>query len=198
MKGIENITARILREAEAEVEEIRRRTKNQVEDINVSYDAICKQARQEALDAAREKAAEQEQRSAGTEALEHRKALLQEKQDLIDRAFQAAGEQLRAMPPERQTEVLAGLAASAAQGTEALVLNPADRAAFGPALVERTNALLAEAGKPASVTLAPETRDMLGGFVLREGDVEQNLSFEVLLRSRREEMALEVSRLLFD
>ena len=194
MKGIENITGRILREADAEVAEIQRRTRNQAEDIAVSYDALCKSAREEALAAAREKAAELAGRADGTAALEHRKALLQEKQDLIDRAFQTAGEKLRALPADRQVELLARLAASTAQGGEALVLCQADRDAFGPDLVAAANALL---GTKAPLTLSPETRPMLGGFVLKAGPVEQNCSYEVLLRARREEMALEVSKLLF-
>jgi len=195
MKGIENITGRILQEADAEVAEIQRRTNNQVEDLRVSYDALCANTRQEALDAAREKAQETLSRGAGTAALEHRKALLQEKQELIDRAFAAAGERLRAMPAAEQVAVLSKLAAATAQGGETLILNAGDRAAFGAELVAAANERM---GSKRPLTLAEETRPMLGGFVLKDGAVEQNCSFEVLLRSHREEMALEVSKLLFD
>lgn len=198
MNGIENITARILREADEAAQAIEQRAINQAEEIRGSYDDLCKSARQEALDAAGEAAAEQALRGESAAALEQRKALLQEKQALIDQAFSAAGEQLRALPPERQVEFLSRLAAQAAQGNETVVLSPADRERIGPALVRQANERLRQLGKPGELTLSQETRDLQGGLVLQAGAVEQNFSFDVLLRSRREEMALEVSRLLFD
>ena len=39
---------------------------------------------------------------------------------------------------------------------------------------------------------------MAGGVVLRDGKVETNCSFEMLLRLQREPMAAEVARVLFD
>ena len=195
MKGIENITGRILREADAEAAEIRSRTKQQVQELTAEYDARCAEVLREAEDAARARAAEVLSRTDGTAVLEHRKALLQEKQDLIDRAFTAAGETLRAKPAAEQVAMLSKLAAATARGGESQILNESDRAAFGADLVAAANVL---AGEKRPLTLAAETRPMLGGFVLKDGAVEQNCSFEVLLRSHREAMALEVSKLLFD
>lgn len=57
------------------------------------------------------------------------------------------------------------------------------------------SALLAGTGM---LTVAEETRPMAGGVVLRDGKVETNCSFEMLLRLQREPMAAEVARVLFD
>lgn len=49
----------------------------------------------------------------------------------------------------------------------------------------------------AMLTLSQETRDMAGGLMLRDGNVEVNCAFETQLRVLREEMAAEVANILF-
>ena len=47
------------------------------------------------------------------------------------------------------------------------------------------------------LTLADETREMEGGLILRDGNVEVNCAFETQLRVLRETMAAEVAAILF-
>ena len=49
----------------------------------------------------------------------------------------------------------------------------------------------------ALLTLSQETREMDGGLILREGNVEINCAFETQLRLLRESMAAEVAGILF-
>lgn len=196
MKGIEKITGRILQQADQEAEEIHSRTRDQVAEIAAGYDGLCREARRELLEKARETAQEQQRRLQRTLALERRKALLEEKQEMIDAVFQEVAAQLQSLSGPERTEVLTRLALRTAQGGEALVLNPADRETIGPTLVREISRRMADAGKEG-VTLSSETREIMGGFILTQGLVEQNCSYEVLLRSYREELALEVSRILF-
>ena len=49
----------------------------------------------------------------------------------------------------------------------------------------------------ALLTLAEETRDIEGGFILRDGNVEFNCAFETQLRVLRESMAADVAAILF-
>ena len=197
MKGIENITSRILQEADKEVEEIRRRASNQVEDIRVSYDAICKSAKEEILQNAAEKAKDQKRRTEGASALDHRKAVLQQKQEMIDRAFETAEEKMRLLPKEKQIDFLSRIAVENAKGTEIVLLNEKDKNELGEELLKAMNNRMLESGKAGKMVLSEQTGSFSGGMVLIDGNMEQNYSYEVLLRSRREEMALEVSRILF-
>ena len=50
---------------------------------------------------------------------------------------------------------------------------------------------------PAMLTLAQETREMDGGLILRDGQVEVNCAFETQLRVLREDMTAEVAAILF-
>lgn len=62
------------------------------------------------------------------------------------------------------------------------------------AVVTGANALLQGT---AQLTLAQDTREMAGGLMLRDGNVEVNCAFETQLRVLREEMAAEVAGILF-
>ena len=47
------------------------------------------------------------------------------------------------------------------------------------------------------LTLSEETRDLKGGFIMVDGDVEINCAFETQMRVLRESMASDVAALLF-
>ena len=47
------------------------------------------------------------------------------------------------------------------------------------------------------LTLAEESRPMAGGLILRDGRVETNCSFEVLIRLQRGALSAEVAQVLF-
>ena len=50
----------------------------------------------------------------------------------------------------------------------------------------------------AQLTLSQETRPIQGGFILKDGNVEVNCTFETLVRLQRGEMDREVAKVLFD
>ena len=61
-------------------------------------------------------------------------------------------------------------------------------------LVHSTTAAVTGAGM---LTLSEETRDIKGGFIMVDGDVEINCAFETLVRLQREQMEKKVADALF-
>jgi V/A-type H+-transporting ATPase subunit E len=49
----------------------------------------------------------------------------------------------------------------------------------------------------AMLTLSQETRDIQGGFIMVDGDVEINCAFETLVRLQREKLERKVADALF-
>lgn len=88
--------------------------------------------------------------------------------------------------------LLAEAAAPEAAGKAAKVGGKAG--AVLSAVVTGANALIQGT---AQLTLSRETREMAGGLMLRDGNVEVNCAFETLLRVLREEMTAEVAGILF-
>ena len=117
---------------------------------------------------------------------------------VVDAAFTAALERICTMPQADYVAYLAKLAAQAATtGTEALVFNAKDQAACGQAVADAANALLAQQGKQARLTVSSATRDLRAGFVLQQGDIEVNCAVETIAELCRSDLAAQVAEVLF-
>ena len=170
-------------------------------------------------------AAEREERLVSAAQMEARKTLLAAKQEMVELAYRRAMEKLRSLTKEQYTELLSAMLAEAATtGREEVIFSPEDRAGVGKAAVARANELLARASAPdlllgdgmladlvnkvaagvsalaqgtAMLTVSEETRPMDGGFILRDGRIEVNCTFDTPIRLRRDELAGQVAKVLF-
>ena len=87
---------------------------------------------------------------------------------------------------------LAGRAARA--GREEVMHSPKDRTRDGKQAVTAANETL---GEKVRLTLSQETRPMQGGFILSDGVVEVNCTFETLVRLQRNTLSTQVADVLF-
>ncbi len=198
MNGIEKITARITQEVGAEIDAIRKEGAAKAEEITARYDAAARRESEEILRRGRDAAAERGVRLDRMAEMESRQQLLATRQAAVGQAFALALSKLRQMPQQDYVALLASLAARASSaGGEQIILSATDRESCGQQVTEQANAILARAGKPAELTLSETTRDIQGGLLLAEGDVEVNCSFETLTRLIRGEIAGDVAHVLF-
>lgn len=228
MNGIEKITARIAEDGKAENDALLAEARAQAAEITAKYQAEAKAAADEVLDQGRKNAEARARHLDSTAQMECRKAVLAAKQDVIEEAFQAAHKKLLGLPREEYVAFLADLAVKASvTGKEELIFSEADRAQVGRAVVAAANEKLAKAVAPklpdevagskvgavldkvvagasavlngtGMLTLAEEARPMDGGFILSDGAVEVNCTFDTLIRLQRGALAGEVAKVLFD
>ena len=193
MNGIEKITQRIEADAQAEIDRILSEAREEADQITGRYKAQA-EAEAASLAARNEKSAvEREERLVSVAQMESRKVTLAAKQEMVEKAYQLALEKLRTMPAERYTAVLADLLVQAApDGRGEVVFAPADREGPGAAAVEQANAQL-----KGKLVLSAETRPLQGGFVLKNGNVEVNCTFDTLVRLQKAETAGAVAKKLF-
>ncbi|WP_312942833.1 V-type ATP synthase subunit E family protein [Oscillibacter sp.] len=193
MNGIEKITDCIAAEAQLEIDRVLVEAKAETEKITEKYRA---QADREAAEAAAKNektAAEREERLVSVAQMEARKDLLAAKQSQVEAAFDLALKTLRDMPEDRYIAVAADLLVRAAgEGGGEVVFSPADREKIGQAAVDEANRRL-----NGKLTLSDETRPLKGGFILVDGSVEANCTFDTLVRLQKGEMAGEVAAVLF-
>lgn len=195
MNGIEKITARIRADAQQETDTLLAQTNAQVQELAAQYEAKAGQAAKEILDKGQQAAAVREERLVSAARLEARKAMLAQQQALMDQAFQQALDQLLNLPEKEYVALVASLIAEASQtGKETVIFSQKDRPRYGKAAVTRANELLGDKGR---LTLSTQTRPIQGGFVLSDGDVEVNCTFETLVRLQRRTVEQEVARVLF-
>ena len=194
MNGIENITRRIREDTQAEIDQGAAQAQAEAERIAARYRAQA-EAEGKDLAARNEKAAaEREERLVSAARMEARKTALAAKQEMVERAYDLALEKLCAMPKAQYVEAAARLLVKAApDGRGEVILSAEDRTRVGADLVAKANTLL----KNGKLTLSGQTRPIRGGFILKNGNVEVNCTFETLVRLQRTETAGAVAKQLF-
>lgn len=227
MNGIEKITGRIAQDAQAEAQRLLSQAGEEAEVIRDRRAQESQEAAEAILTEARAQAALREERMESMAALEGRKLVLAEKQAVLDEAFALALERLRSLEREKYVQLMTRLLAKASvTGQEEVIMNPTDRAQVGKEIVTGANALLAKEVAPklpdrladsaagavvsrvvsgasalahgtGMLTLAVETRDIPGGFILADGPVEINCALNTLLDEQRAALTPEVASILF-
>lgn len=227
MEGIEKITAKIAQDAQAEVSRLERETQAQVDEILAQAQAQAEKETADTLARGKKAAQERLERLQSAAGMEGRKLELAAKQEVLGEAFDLALEKLCSMSEEEYVKLLTALVLEASStGKEQLVFSAKDRAQIGKQVVVAANEALASQVAPelpesitdskvgafvgklvnttaamvsgtAMLTLSQDSREMKGGFIMVDGDVEINCSFETLIRLQREKLEKEVANVLF-
>lgn len=196
--SVTKIVERIVQGAMAEAQQIEKEARKRVEEIEREAVKEIRRIEAEAEERARAESREQHYRLISAAQLDLRKEVLAEKQMLIRQAFELALERLLSLEGEEYHRVIKGLLLRAAEeGDEEVVVCSKDREKFTPQFLTEVNAELSARGKGGNLKLSPNNGDLMGGFVLKKGRKEVNCSFLALLTSMREELELEVARILF-
>lgn len=204
MNGIEKITGQIDADVQKEIGAALDQARAQAKEIEARYESQA-QTQGEALRRKGEQdAALRRERLVDVARLEARKTLLAAKQNLVGQAFDLALKKLLELPDQEYIALLAKLAVAASRtGREQVILSQKDRSRYGKQAVPMANDMLAKKAGPRAaesagmLTLAEESRPMAGGLILRDGRVETNCSFEVLIHLQRDALSAEVARVLF-
>lgn len=193
MNGIERILQRIQSEAQMEIDEILKKAREEADAIQNRYQMQAENESAE-LNLKKQKAAEeQEERQISVAQMESRKIILATKQEMVEKAYALALEKLCSMPEEQRISVLADLLVRASSsGREEAIFSPEDQPRVGKAAVKDANDA---SGK--QLTLSSQTRPIKGGFILKDGNIEMNCTFDTLVRLQKTGTAGMVAKKLF-
>ena len=227
MNGIEKITGQIDADIQKEIDDLTAQAQAQAAEIGAGYDRQAQEQTQAILERGKRDAALRRERLGSVAQLEARKLTLSAKQEMVGRAFDLALQKLVDLPEADYIALLARLAVEASRtGREQVIFSQKDRARYGKQVVTQANEILARRVAPklpedltaswagamldrvvtgasavlsgtGMLTLAEESRPMAGGLILRDGRVETNCSFEVLIRLQRGALSAEVAQVLF-
>ena len=198
MKGVEKITERILAEANEAANAAKSEAEAKAKEILEEFEGKAKQTYEQMVADGRTEAAAAAERKVRTARLQAKKDILGTKQEFINKAYTIAQESILAMPEAEYVDLLARKACEASvSGEEAVILNEDDKSDLGQKVVDAANALLAAAGKKASLTLSDETAKMIGGLFLKQNDVSVNCSIDSIIGTFREDLDVKVAKVLF-
>lgn len=189
---------RIIKDAEEEARKI-------VAEGRAEAEAITGEAKQKAAEItkraearAEDEAREHIRRQISIRELDARKAILGEKVSFMDQVFEKAMEELRAKDVESGYSLTRSLLLKVIDtGHEEIVLSPEDKKEIGAEFLAGLNKELGARGLKGNVKIADDTRPMRGGFILRSGRKETNVTFEAMVDEMRDDADIEISNALF-
>ncbi|MBT9139657.1 MAG: V-type proton ATPase subunit E [Dehalococcoidia bacterium] len=198
MSGANKLKEKILAEAGSQAADV-------LADARLKSSEILARSEREAavkkvslLEQAAVHAGERRSRAQTIAELDARKAILAAKGSMIEDVLKQALKRLALLEEKAYQEILFSMLLAASQtGTEEVIVSQSDRARFTPEFLTRVNQVLTQQGKKGNLTLSVETSEMYGGFILRNGDVETNNSFDSILGIQRDQLEPEVAAILF-
>jgi len=194
MNGIDRITDQITSDAQNEAQAILAQAKAEEQQVLTNYRTWGEKSAAQMLETAQKRAIERESRMRSVAELEGRKKLLNVKQELIEQAFDKALAALLALPEAEYEKLLCNLVAKASEtGKEELIFSQKDHDKYGTKVVASVNEEL----DGTELTLSQETREILGGVILKNGQIEINCALETQVRMLKDQLALEIAQVLF-
>lgn len=197
MNDISAIIGKIEQEAQSFRADALEHAEKNAKAIAQKYAAQAEQETAAAMKAAENTAEAVRQRSASQAGIAGRNALLAARRRVLNSAFDEAEKLLAAKSDAEKTELYARLIARDISADAEVILNSADRAAIGPKVVAAAIEKCKAAGKSFAVSLASDCGSFCGGLILRQGRVELNSTFEVMVAAAREELEAEALQVLF-
>ncbi|MEG1067842.1 MAG: V-type ATP synthase subunit E [Anaerovoracaceae bacterium] len=191
--SIEKITSKIISDAE----EMANATLNQAQSDS---DAIIENATKKAEEMAKKthlKGEDEKQklisRKKSVADIDGRKIVLAHKQELIAECFEKAVDKITSMDKEAYVNLLADIVKSTGKLDGELIFNSEEANNIGPSLIKKIGQILPE----SQIVISQETRDIRGGFLLKNGSIYINGTIEALVEEAKDKLVTEVAEALF-
>lgn len=215
MNRVENITQKILDEANLLAADKEQEAKAEADALLKSYEAEANKEYEKISETAKKEAQALLDRVLSQSQMNNRNLKLRYRRTAIEQAFAKALEGLCSLPQESMIGLLASLIIKYQTVDAQIILSAKDqdlvpkviaavkekRGSNDTTLVGKIGTLIETAigTKPAPLKLVPSEKvgTFQGGVVIVEGNVETNCSFEVLLGSSHDSLEAEVAAILF-
>jgi len=119
--------------------------------------------------------------------------ILSAKQESINKSFVEAHNKLTQLPEEKYINFIIDEIMKSSFNEGELILNEKDKKNIGEKIVS----LVSEKLKTNKIVLSDKTIHASGGFVLKNGNIEINSTFETILSSVKDELTYEVANVIF-
>ena len=191
--SIEKITSKIIAEAEEAAAAVLQQAQDQSDAILAEAHGRAESLLTDAQARGKEEKEKLIARRKAVADIDGRKLILAEKQKLIGDCFDQAIERLASMDSQDYIAFVADLVKKTGQTQGELILSPRDRRTIGKELID----YLSQNLQGCAITLAEETRQIRGGFLLKQGSVYMNGTIESLMDEAREALTGEIAGQLF-
>lgn len=193
MTGIEKICEKILEDAKDRIDKTITTANKKASEIINSAKEEAEQRKKEILEQAQTEAEALKKRKIAGAQLENRKMWLKVKQDIIEDVLTMAIKKLKEFPNEEYEKILIEMIKSSANtGEEVILISEYDSKRVSEDFVSKINSELKAKGLNGNTSLNISNNIENGGFILKQGDIEINNSFDTILKFKRDELEEEI------
>lgn len=192
---MEKVIQKILEEARGKAEEIEKKAMQEAEKILLSAKKRVFEIEETARREAEALGKREKERLLALARVEMRRSALEKKRNLIEEVMEKA---LDPLLHEKDYEgwMMGLLVHSVEIGDEEVLLGKEENV-IDRRTIQKVNERIKRNGKMGNLHLSTERGEFRGGFVLRRGRVEINATLDALLEGIRDELEVEISKILF-
>lgn len=192
----EQVVQKILSEARCQADKIKAEANEKAATLQDQLAGELVEFQKETDQKAKAAAEDKTERMLASARMQIKKDLLAAKVSLLDEVFQKAREQIKKLPKDQYQELIVSLMKKAVESGDEEVLIAAGENRIDNELIKKVNAKPGP-GIKSDLKLAAETADIDGGFILRRGNIQVNVSIEVLISQAKQDLEMELSQELF-
>ena len=197
--SVNNITSKILRDAEGRKESILATAEEEKNKILSKKVASAKELEKEILEKAEIEAKSKKERVISGAKLKARNEKLAAKQEVIEEVFSKSVEKLCKLNDREFVKFIKDSILSLnIDGDETLILNEDGNKIVSKEVVAEINAELKAKGLKGEIKISETIGSFRGGFILENNGIEINSTYEALVSSLRDELEFEVAKVLFN
>ncbi len=191
MNGGEKILNRIKSDCDKNVEAILAKAEAECSDIIAQADLQAEAAVKSINDKTDAKIAQIKKSSQSRAELEIRNRILKQRRIEIDKTIDETLSYLLDLPDDEYFSFIYRLAGTLNENEGIIFLNNKDLGRLPGDFIQKIN----ESGINAQ--LSDKAVDIVGGFILKRGDIEENMAFDALIMSKRDALEDLINRELF-
>ena len=194
MSNLNNITSKIIKDAEVERESILAKAAEEKAKVLAKKEDSANEISKELLEKAQNEAKSKKERVISSAKLKVRNDKLAAKQQIIDEVYENSIKKLTSLSKEEFLSfVRESILAMNLTGKQNLVLNETGLSLIADNIISELNSKI-----NAEITLSKTAGNFKGGFVLENNGIEINNTYEALVSSLRDELEFEVAKVLFN
>ncbi|ACQ52891.1 V-type ATP synthase subunit E family protein [Clostridium botulinum] len=198
MSNLENLTSKIIEDANKEAEKLLSEAKKEENKIVDEKIKKANKAKEQIIERAKRESRTKAERVISNAHLKVRNNKLEAKQEMINKVFDKAVIKLQNLSKDEYLNfVKSSILSLDIEGDEEIIVSPNDKDKIDISLMLTLNNQLKAKGKKALLKISNENRNIKGGFILYKNGIEINNSFEALVDSLRDELEQEIIEALF-
>lgn len=194
--SLKDIIEKISADAKAEAEALLSKGKAEAEAISNNAQERARDLRSELTKKATDRAEDHAGRIKILSGLDLRKDTLKEKKRLIEEALAGAEDKIKSLPPDEYLAFLKPIILQAVESfNEEIIPSRTHKSLFTSEFIQSLNN--ESPSGVGNLRLSEETGDFSGGFILRDGKKETNLTLRTLINEQRDALEPEIADILF-